>query len=192
MTPVIFETTAQGERGYDIYSWLLQKNIIYLSGEVSRESADIICAQIMAKSLESVDHIKLYINSPGGSVSGLMSIIDTIRHTEVKVHTYCVGMAASAAAVLLTCGRKGHRYIFPSASVMFHDISGWAGGTYKDIKIDFEFLEYQRKLLKKVLIETTEQDADIIETLLDRDKWLTPEEAINMNVADKIVSKIDV
>jgi ATP-dependent Clp protease protease subunit len=193
MTPVIFETTAQGERGYDIYSWLLQKNIIYLSGEVTRDSADIICAQIMAKSLESVDHVKLYINSPGGSVSGLFSIIDTIRCTDVNVHTYCVGVAASAAAVLLTCGKKGYRHILPSASIMFHDISGWAGGTSKDMKSDYEFLLHQRNLLKNILMDTTSQyDENVIETLLDRDKWLTPQEAINLGAADKIVSKINV
>lgn len=193
MTPLIFEQGLQGERAYDIYSWLLQRNTIYLSGEISRETADIVCAQIMAKELENAAHVNLFINSPGGSVNGLMSIIDTIRCSNVAVHTYCVGASASAAAVLLTCGEPGHRYIYPSASVMFHDISSITHGTYRDMKIDMEQTEHLRRLVQKVLAENLNMTySEVEQTLMDRDKWFTAEEAIEIGAADMIVDKLDV
>ncbi len=188
LIPTVIEKTSMGERAYDIYSRLLKDRIIFLGGPVDDASANIVIAQLLF--LESEDKekdIKLYINSPDGSVTAGLAIYDTMQYIKPNVATICVGMAASMGAVLLASGAKGKRYALPNSEIMLHQVMGGAEGQASDIKIRAERILKIRDSLNKILEKHTGQTLSKIEKDTDRDYFLTAEEAMKYGVIDKII-----
>jgi len=177
-----------GERAYDIYSRLLKDRIIFLGGPVDDASANIVIAQLLFLESEDKDKdIKLYINSPGGSVTAGLAIYDTMQYIKPNVGTICVGMAASMGAVLLAAGAPGKRYALPNSEIMLHQVMGGAEGQASDIKIRAERILKIRDSLNGILTKHTGQTLSKIEKDTDRDYFLTAEEAMKYGVIDKII-----
>lgn len=190
LVPTVIEKTNMGERAYDIYSRLLKERIIFLGTEVNDDVANLIIAQLLF--LESEDKhadIKLYINSPGGSVTAGMAIFDTMELIKPDVSTICVGMAASMGAFLLACGQKGKRFALPNSRVMIHQPSGGFQGTASDIEITAKEILKIREKLNKILAEKTGQKVDKIAGDSDRDYWMDANEAKSYGIVDKVVEK---
>lgn len=190
LVPTVIEKTNMGERAYDIYSRLLKERIIFLGTEVNDDVANLIIAQLLF--LESEDKhadIKLYINSPGGSVTAGMAIFDTMELIKPDVSTICVGMAASMGAFLLACGQKGKRFALPNSRVMIHQPSGGFQGTASDIEITAKEILKIREKLNKILAEKTGQKVDKIAGDSDRDYWMDAAEAKTYGIVDKVVEK---
>lgn len=190
LVPTVIEKTNMGERAYDIYSRLLKERIIFLGTEVNDDVANLIIAQLLF--LESEDKhadIKLYINSPGGSVTAGMAIFDTMELIKPDVSTICVGMAASMGAFLLACGQKGKRFALPNSRVMIHQPSGGFQGTASDIEITAKEILKIREKLNKILAEKTGQKVDKIAGDSDRDYWMDATEAKSYGIVDKVVEK---
>lgn len=189
LIPTVIEKTPQGERAYDIYSRLLKDNIIFLNGEVRPESASIIIAQLLFLSSEDPKkEIKLYINSPGGSVVDGLAIIDTMNHIKNDVSTICVGMAASMGSMILSSGAKGKRYALPNAEILIHQplMSGLQGQA-SDIEIHTKNLIETKKTLYKMLEKNTGQKYEQIVKDADRDFFLTAEGAKKYGIIDKVI-----
>lgn len=190
LVPTVIEKTNMGERAYDIYSRLLKERIIFLGTEVNDDVANLIIAQLLF--LESEDKhadIKLYINSPGGSVTAGMAIFDTMELIKPDVSTICVGMAASMGAFLLACGQKGKRFALPNSRVMIHQPSGGFQGTASDIEITAKEILKIREKLNMILAEKTGQKVDKIAGDSDRDYWMDANEAKSYGIVDKVVEK---
>ncbi len=190
LVPTVIEKTNMGERAYDIYSRLLKERIIFLGTEVNDDVANLIIAQLLF--LESEDKhadIKLYINSPGGSVTAGMAIFDTMELIKPDVSTICVGMAASMGAFLLACGQKGKRFALPNSRVMIHQPSGGFQGTASDIEITAKEILKIREKLNMILAEKTGQKVDKIAGDSDRDYWMDATEAKSYGIVDKVVEK---
>ncbi len=190
LVPTVIEKTNMGERAYDIYSRLLKERIIFLGTEVNDDVANLIIAQLLF--LESEDKhadIKLYINSPGGSVTAGMAIFDTMELIKPDVSTICVGMAASMGAFLLACGQKGKRFALPNSRVMIHQPSGGFQGTASDIEITAKEILKIREKLNMILAEKTGQKVDKIAGDSDRDYWMDAAEAKTYGIVDKVVEK---
>ena len=190
LVPTVIEKTNMGERAYDIYSRLLKERIIFLGTEVNDDVANLIIAQLLF--LESEDKhadIKLYINSPGGSVTAGMAIFDTMELIKPDVSTICVGMAASMGAFLLACGQNGKRFALPNSRVMIHQPSGGFQGTASDIEITAKEILKIREKLNKILAEKTGQKVDKIANDSDRDYWMDATEAKSYGIVDKVVEK---
>jgi len=190
LIPTVIEKSQFGERAYDIYSRLLRERIIFLGGAIDDHTANIVIAQLLF--LESEDpktDIKLYINSPGGSVTAAMAIYDTMNHVKPDVQTVCVGIAASAAAVLLASGQKGKRYCLPNSEVMIHQVMGGAEGQASDIAIVAKHILRIKENLNKILSKTTGQKIEQVEKDSDRDYYMTAEEAKKYGIIDEIVTK---
>lgn len=190
LVPMVVEQTGRGERSYDIYSRLLKERIIFLTGEINDQVADLVVAQLLF--LEAEDNtkdIQIYINSPGGSVSAGFAIYDTMQYTKCDVSTICMGMAASMGAFLLIAGTKGKRFALPNADIMIHQPLGGAQGQATDIKIQAEKILKVRERLNKILSERTGQPLDKIELDTDRDYYLTAEEALEYGIIDKVIEK---
>ncbi|MBL7022353.1 ATP-dependent Clp protease proteolytic subunit [Patescibacteria group bacterium] len=188
LIPTVIEKTNYGERAYDIYSRLLKERIIFLGTTVTDDVANAIIAQMLF--LDSEDNkkdIKLYINSPGGSVTAGMAIYDTMQYVKSNVSTICVGTASSMAAVLLASGAKNKRFILPNAEVMLHQVMGGAEGQAVDIKIRAEHILRIKDRINNILTKHTGQTINKIEKDTDRDYYLTAEEAIKYGIADKII-----
>ncbi len=189
LIPTVLEKTHHGERAYDIYSRLLKENIIFLGSPIDETVSNLIIAQLLF--LESEDpkkEIKLYINSPGGSVSAGMSIYDTMQHIKPAVSTICVGMAASMGAILLAGGEKGKRYALPHSRVMIHQPSSGYEGTASDIEISArETLRIKDELIR-VFAKDTKKTIKTIEKDMDRDKWMSSKEAKEYGAIDEIIS----
>lgn len=186
--PAIIETTASGERTYDLYSRLLKDRIIFLSGEIFDEMANVIVAQLLF--LEKEDPTKeiiIYINSPGGSITDGLAIYDTMQLITCDVSTICVGMAASMGAFLLACGTKGKRYCLPSSEVMIHQPIGGAQGQASDIEISAKRILRMKKHLNEVLSKNTGKSIKQIEQDTDRDNFLTAEEALKYGLVDQVL-----
>ncbi|MCX6778924.1 MAG: ATP-dependent Clp endopeptidase proteolytic subunit ClpP, partial [Candidatus Magasanikbacteria bacterium] len=184
------EKTTYGERAYDIYSRLLKDRIIFLGTAVDDDVANIIIAQLLFLENQSKDkEIKLYINSPGGSVTAGLAIYDTMQYIKPDVSTICVGMAASMGAVLLAAGQKGKRFILPNAEIMIHQVMGGAEGQATDVKIRAEHILKIKDKLNKILSFHTGQPIDKIEKDTDRDNFMIPEEALKYGLVDKIIKK---
>lgn len=184
---MVIEKSQFGERGYDIYSRLLKDRIIFLTGPVEDNMANLIIAQLLF--LESEDpkkDISLYVNSPGGSVSAGLAILDTINHVKPDVSTVCVGMAASAAAVILSAGTKGKRYALPNAEVMIHQPWGGAQGQATDIEITAKHILATRDRLNKILAKNTGQPLDKIEKDVERDYFMMADEAKKYGIIDQV------
>lgn len=190
LIPMVIEQTARGERSFDIYSRLLKERIIFLTGPVHDEVSALICAQLLFLESENPDKdISFYINSPGGVVTAAMAMYDTMNYIKPDVSTVCVGQAASAGSLLLTSGAKGKRYILPNARVMVHQPSGGAQGMASDIEIQAKEILKMRKNLNDIYVEKTGQKLEDIERVMDRDTFMSAEEAHEFGLVDHIVSE---
>jgi len=190
LVPTVLEQTSRGERSYDIYSRLLKERIIFLSGEVTDDSASLIVAQLLF--LESEDpskDIQLYIDSPGGSVSAGLAIYDTMNYIKCDVATTCIGMAASMGAFLLAAGEKGKRYALPNAEVMIHQPLGGARGQATEIQIAAEHILKTRDRLNRILAERTGKSVEEIAAATERDNFLSAQEALEFGLIDSIPTK---
>jgi ATP-dependent Clp protease, protease subunit len=188
LVPTVIEKTAYGERAYDIYSRLLKDRIILLGSQVDDAVASIIIAQMLfLESQDKTKEIKLYINSPGGSVTAGLAIYDTMQHVKCGVSTICMGMAASMGAVLLAGGAKGKRYALPNAEIMIHQPLGGMEGQASDIKIHAERMLKTREMLNKILAKHTGQNIKQIEQDTDRDKFMDAQAAMKYGLVDKVL-----
>ena len=192
LVPIVIETTGRGERAYDIYSRLLKDRIIFLPGEVDDDSANLIIAQMLFLSNEdNSSDIHFYINSPGGAITSGLAIYDTMRFLRCPVATYCVGQAASMAAVLFAAGAVGKRFILSNSRVLLHQplISGIVTGPATDIEIETREILRLRTRLYQILSEHTGKDAAVIEKDCDRNLWLEANEAVSYGLADSVLKK---
>ncbi len=190
LVPTVIEQTNQGERSYDIYSRLLKERIIFLGTEVSDHSANLIIAQLLH--LAHVDPKKdifFYINSPGGSVYDLLAIYDTMQYVKPDIQTISVGLAASAAAVLLASGTKGKRFALPHAKIMIHQPSGGARGSVSDMKLDLEESLKLKKLLEDIMSKHTGKPPKEVGEDMDRDFYMSAKEAKAYGIIDKVITK---
>ena len=190
LIPTVIEKSSMGERAYDIYSRLLRDRIIFLGGGIDDHMANLIIAQlIFLENEDSKKEIKLYINSPGGSVTAAMAIYDTMNHIKPDVATVCVGIAASAAAVILSSGAKGKRYCLPNSEVMIHQVMGGAEGQATDIAIAAKHILRTKENLNKILSKNTGKSVKEVEADAERDYWLTAEEAKKYGIVDEIITR---
>ena len=188
LVPVVVEQTNRGERSYDIYSRLLKDRIVFLGGEIDDDTANIIVAQLLFLEMDDPDQdISLYINSPGGSVTAGMAIFDTMRYLKCEVSTLCVGMAASMGAFLLAAGAKGKRKALPNAEVMIHQPSGGARGQATDIAIQVEQILKTKRKMNQLLSEMTGQPLETIEKDVERDNYMSADEALAYGLIDEII-----
>ena len=186
--PMVIETTGRAERAYDIYSRLLKDRIVLLGTEVNDTVASLICAQLLF--LESQDpekEINLYINSPGGSVTAGLAIYDTMRYISSPVSTVCIGMAASMGAFLLAGGEKGMRFALPNSQIMIHQPSGGFRGQATDMEIHVREILRMKEQLNQILSENTGKDIKEVIAATERDNFLTPQEALDFGLIDKIL-----
>ena len=189
LVPMVIEQTSKGERSYDIYSRLLKERIIFLSEEVNHVTASLVVAQMLFLESEDPDkEISFYINSPGGSITDGMAIVDTMNYIKCPVSTICVGLAASMGSVLLACGQKGKRFATPNAEILIHQplISGGLSGQTTEIKIHADHMVKTREKLNKLLSEKTGQTLEQIEKDTERDYYMTAEEALKYGLIDGI------
>lgn len=190
LIPTVIEKTNMGERAYDIYSRLLKERIIFLGTGIDDAVANTVIAQLIFLESEDKDKdIKLYINSPGGSVSAGLAIYDTMQFIKPDVSTICIGMAASMAAVLLAGGAKGKRMALPNADVMIHQVLGGAEGQASDVKIRAEYMLKLKSRLNKLLSKHTGKSEKKIEDDTDRDNFMSADEAMKYGLIDKVIAK---
>ena len=190
LVPYVIEQTGRGERSYDIFSRLLKDRIIFLSEDVNHVTASLIIAQMLFLESEDPDkEISFYINSPGGSITDGMAIVDTMNYTKCPVSTICVGLAASMGSVLLTCGAKGKRFATPNSEILIHQplISGGLAGQTTEIKIHADHMVKTREKLNKLLSEKTGQSLEQIEKDTERDHYMTAQEALEYGLIDEII-----
>jgi ATP-dependent Clp protease protease subunit len=188
LIPTVIEKSQFGERAYDIYSRLLRERIVFLGGPIDDDVANIVIAQLLfLQSEDPKKDISLYINSPGGSVTATMAMIDTMNHIKPDVSTVCVGMAASGGAWLLASGAKGKRFALPNAEVMIHQPLGGAEGQASDIAIRAEWLIKTKKKLTEIMAKATGQNLAKVEKDIDRDYFLSADEAKKYGLIDKII-----
>ena len=192
LVPYVIEQTSRGERSYDIYSRLLKERIIFLGEEVNDVTASLIVAQMLFLEAEDPEKdIQFYINSPGGSVTAGMAIYDTMQYVKCDVSTYCMGMAASMGAFLLSGGTKGKSLALPNAEIMIHQPLGGAQGQATEIEIAAKHILQTKEKLNKILAENTGKDYDVIAADTERDNWMTAEEAKEYGLIDRVVYKRD-
>ncbi len=187
LIPMVIEKSQFGERAYDIYSRLLKERIVFLGGPIDDDVANLVIAQLLF--LEAEDpkkDISLYINSPGGSVTATLAMVDTMNHVKPAVSTVCVGMAASGAAILLSAGQKGKRYALPNAEIMIHQPHGGAEGQATDIEITAKQIIKLRAVLNRILAKNSGQSLAKIEKDVERDFFMTAEEAKKYGLVDKV------
>ena len=190
LVPMVVETTNRGERAYDIYSRLLKERIIFLTGAVGDNEASLVCAQLLFLESENPNKdISLYINSPGGVVTAGLAIYDSIAYVRPDVSTVCIGQAASMGSLLLAAGAKGKRYALPNSRIMLHQPSGGAQGQATDIEIQAKEILALRARLNKIYAEHTGQPLEVIESAVERDRYMTPAEALEFGIIDEIVVK---
>jgi len=190
LIPTVIEKSQYGERAYDIYSRLLKDRIIFLGGPIDDNVANTVIAQLLF--LENQDpkkDIQIYINSPGGTVTGTMAMYDTMQFVKCDISTVCVGMAASGAAVILAGGKKGKRFALPNAEVLIHQVMGEAGGQATDIEISAKHIMKIKERLNKILAKHTGQSVVKIEKDADRDFYMTAQEAKEYGIVDEIIEK---
>ncbi len=190
LVPYVIEQTGRGERSYDIFSRLLKDRIIFLSEDVNHVTASLVIAQMLFLESEDPDkEISFYINSPGGSITDGMAIVDTMNYIKCPVSTICIGLAASMGSVLLACGAKGKRYATPNSEVLIHQplISGGLSGQTTEIKIHADHMVKTREKLNKLLSEKTGQTLEQIEKDTERDHYMTAEEALKYGLIDEII-----
>ena len=192
LVPMVIEQTNRGERSYDIYSRLLKDRIVFLGGEITDDTANLVVAQLLFLEMEDPDSdISLYINSPGGSVTAGMAIYDTMKYIRPQVRTVCVGMAASMGAFLLMAGEKGKRLALPNAEVMIHQPLGGAQGQATDVAIRAEWLMKTKKKMTAMMAEMTGQSLKKIQANVERDYFMSAEEALEYHIIDEIYQPRD-
>lgn len=187
LIPTIIEKNGSSEKAYDIYSRLLKDRIIMLTGEIDDNNANIIVSELLYLDSLNHDDISIYINSPGGSVTAGMAIMDTMNFIKSDISTICLGINASMAAFLLSCGTKGKRYCLPNSEVMIHQPLGGAQGQATEIKIAAERILKMKDKLNHMLSKNTGQDLKKVEVDTERDHFLTAEEAVKYGIVDKIL-----
>ena len=189
LVPVVVEQTSRGERSFDIYSRLLKERIVFLGTPIDDAVGNLIMAQLLHLESEDPDKdINLYINSPGGDITSLFAIYDTMQYIKPDVSTICMGQAASAAAVLVPAGTKGKRYALPHSRILLHQPHGGASGQAVDIEIQAKEITRYRKLLEELIAEHTGQPLDKVSKDTDRDYILTAEEAVEYGVVDEVIT----
>jgi ATP-dependent Clp protease protease subunit len=192
LVPTVIEQTSRGERGYDLYSRLLKERIIILGTPIDDTIANLICAQMLFLEGEDLDKdIHLYINSPGGDITALFAIYDTMKFIKPEVSTFCYGQAASAAAVLLAAGARGKRFALPHARVLLHQPWGGAAGQASDIEIQAKEIIRMRDLLNEILASDTGQAVDKIARDTDRDFVMTADDAVTYGLIDEVITSRD-
>lgn len=190
LVPMVVEQSSRGERSYDIFSRLLKDRIIFLGEEVNDTTASLVIAQMLFLEHEDPEKdIRLYINSPGGSVTAGLAIYDTMRYVKCDVSTMCVGLAASMGAFLLAAGTKGKRYSLPNSQILIHQPMGGVQGQATDIKIHTEWLLRIKETLNKALSENTGQPIEKIEQDVERDYFMSAQEAEKYGIIDKVMTK---
>ncbi len=188
LIPTVIEKSSYGERAYDIYSRLLMERIIFLGGPIMDDVANSVIAQLLFLDHEDQKKdIKLYLNTPGGSVTAGLAIYDTMQHVKAPVSTICVGMAASMGAVLLGSGQKGKRFALPNSEILLHQVMGGAEGQAIEIEITARQIVKMKDKLNQILVKHTGQKVDKIERDTDRDFYLTPQEARDYGLIDEII-----
>jgi ATP-dependent Clp protease protease subunit len=189
--PHVIEQSGRGERVYDLYSRLLKDRVVFISSDIGDEMANIVVAQLLFLQNENADaDISMYVNSPGGYVTSGLAIYDTMQFVSCDVKTYCIGQAASMAAVLLAGGAEGKRFILPNSRVLIHQPLGGARGTATDISIQAEEILRLRQRLNAILARHTGQPLERIEEDVDRDRYLGAEEAVEYGLVDQIVENL--
>ena len=188
LIPMVVETTNRGERAYDIYSRLLKERIIFVTGGVDDHIASLVCAQLLYLESENPSKdIACYINSPGGVVTAGLAIYDTMHYIRPEVSTVCIGQAASMGSLLLCSGAKGKRYALPNSRIMMHQPSGGAQGPAADIEIQAREILNLRERLNAIYAEHTGQKLEVIEKAVDRDRFMSPEAALEFGLIDEVV-----
>ncbi len=188
LIPTVIEKSQFGERAYDIFSRLLKERIIFLGGGIDDHVANLVIAQLLfLQSEDPKKDIWLYINSPGGSVTATLAMIDTMNYIKNDVATVCVGMAASGAAIILSAGKKGKRYILPNSEVMIHQPWGGAEGRAADIEITAKHILKMRENLNRILVKNTGKTIQEIEKDVDRDYFMTADESVKYGIVDEIL-----
>lgn len=190
--PMVVEQTVHGERSYDIFSRLLKERIIFVNGEVNDSMASLVCSQLLFLESENPNlDIYMYINSPGGVVTSGMAMYDTMRYIKPDINTICIGQACSMGSFLLAGGTKGKRFSLPNSQIMIHQPSGGAQGMASDIEIRAKLILDLRKRLNTIYSQNTGQPIEIIEKAMDRDNFMTPEQALEFGLIDKIITSRD-
>ena len=190
MVPIVIESSGRGERAYDIYSRLLRERIVFLVGPINDATANVVVAQLLFLESENPDKdIFLYINSPGGSVSAGLSVFDTMNFIKPDVSTLCMGMAASMGSFLLMAGAKGKRIALPNAKIMIHQPSGGAQGQATDIEITAREILKTREQLNRIYADRTGQSFEKIAADMERDYYMSPEEAKTYGLIDQVIAK---
>ncbi|MFT4075650.1 MAG: ATP-dependent Clp protease proteolytic subunit [Asticcacaulis sp.] len=190
LIPTVIEQSSRGERAYDIYSRMLKERIIFLTGPFEDGMATSICAQLLFLESENPKkEISLYINSPGGQVTSALAIYDTMQYIKSPISTVCMGMAASAGSLILQAGEAGQRISLPNSKIMVHQPSGGARGMASDIEIQAEDMRKTKKLLNEIYVKHTGQTYDTIEKTLDRDRYMTADEAKEFGLIDHVYEK---
>lgn len=190
LVPIVIERTGSGERSYDIFSRLLKDRIIFIDGQINDVTADLVVAQMLfLESQDSEREINLYINSPGGSVTAGLAIYDTIQYLKSDVRTICLGQACSMGAILLAAGTKGKRCSLPSSRIMIHQPWGGAEGQATDIGIQAKEIVRLKKLLTDILAQTSGQKRERLVADLERDFYMTAQEALEYGLIDKVLVK---
>lgn len=190
LIPTVIEKTMNGERAYDIYSRLLNERIIFLGGPIDDHIANLVVAQLLyLDHMDPKKDIYLYINSPGGSVSAGMAILDTMNFVKADVSTICVGVAASMGSLLLSAGAKGKRFALPNSEIMIHQVLGGAEGQASDIEIQAKHILRIKENLNKILAKNTGKTPAQVEKDADRDNWMTAEDAKKYGLVDEVIIK---
>jgi ATP-dependent Clp protease protease subunit len=189
LVPMVVEQTTRGERSYDIFSRLLKERIIFMVGEVNDDTASLVCAQLLFLEAENPNKdIFLYINSPGGALHAGLAMYDTMQFVKSDVSTMCIGMAASAGSLLLTGGAKGKRLSLPNSRIMIHQPLGGARGQATDIEIQAKEISIQKKNLHEIYANCTGQSIPVIEQAMERDYFLSPEDAKKFGLIDTVMT----
>ena len=188
LIPMVVEQSSRGERAYDIYSRLLKERIIFLTGPIDDNVASLVCAQLLFLESENPKkEISFYINSPGGIVWSGLAMYDTMQYISSKIMTICIGQAASASSLLLTAGEKGMRFSLPNSRIMVHQPSGGFHGQVTDIEIQTNEIVKTKKRLNEIYTKHTQKSIKEIESIMERDRYFSAEEAIKFGLIDKIV-----
>lgn len=189
INPTIIEERTRNITAMDVFSKLLMNNIVFIGDEVESDMANVITSQLLWLDSTTDEGVKVYVNSPGGSVTDGLAIIDTMNFIHNRVSTTCVGMAASMGAVILSAGDRGFRYAMPNASILIHNLSSATWGNIADMKIAVAFSDRLSNILADILAKNTDHTVEEIKKAIDRDNWMTPEEAKDFRIIDNIVAK---
>ncbi|MDR3031449.1 MAG: ATP-dependent Clp protease proteolytic subunit [Holosporales bacterium] len=190
LVPIVVEQTSRGDRSYDIYSRLLKERLIFLTGQFYDEMAALICAQLLfLESEDSKKDISLYINSPGGVLTSAFSVLDTMRYIKCDVSTLCIGQACSCGSLILCSGAKGKRFMLPNARVLIHQPSGGAQGQATDIEIHAREILAAKERVNAIYSENTGQPIEVVSKAMERDNFMSAEEAVKFGLVDKVIKE---